>query len=1144
MAIVTFFTGVKEKAIQKKMDVKKQYNKSKSRLDEKYLAGDNPYNKKAEDYVRKREEDKDKKQLAKVRFLGFVTSIIAILETIPVFFTIMTWSALLILMVVLVVVIFTVLGFLKGLDTSCGYDESMDDKKSSSSSSESSSSVSAGDGVLAWTDEELASKGKSLSNYEKNMYRLGIVSNKVFSGTFGQKKFDSVGGGTEDKVLMALGLASIESSMVFFADETKGNIYTKAVKNNANKLGYGFMGLRPSEQLSTYYKAGTVSKIKKEYSIKVVSEVSYAPYALAISIGHQNGKLSTGVKNSANNASAKAAKIYGFTGDLKKYFQNMFLMFTMQHAYLSYHPELLENEAIYAAGILDVSSDTSGSKSFKNYVPKGATYSESYYRYSYTGARGLIKKSNSSVYMELNGKSLSKSLPDYALSKLSGAKKTAFDKAVNGAGANSMKGALSRGTAYSIGQSFYYGLNSYLMANKIEQTLASKMNITKKESKKEDKKEDKKDDKKEDKKETALIYNGLEMAQKGFMETINSVDVVNAKEDYKVVKTISNAESTAYLATCSGCSGRTALGIDVRGWTPNIVASDPRVIPLGTMIKIYLNDKFMGYYIAADTGGAIKGNIVDILVKDGSTASKWGRKHIKIEVLNKKFNGKDAVVKWLKANESSSNKGIPPVGKGVTDSGSTAESKAKDKSPYLTKKSNIYMVGDSLTVGVQKQMEKNFPNMVIDAKVGRQMAEADSIMKKAKNDKLFGDGVVIALGTNGDFKQALLESYIKMIPSDTPVVLVNTYNKLKWGDNVNRMLSKVAKKYDNVTLADWASVAKPEYISGDEVHHNATGQEVYTKFLTDILLKTKSLQDTGEEKEDSGGSAKPSSTSDDCEDEGKTDKKARKEDDDGDDGDKPSKVTPGNFKQTPGKSQVGNVYKISPEKMASSIGGYAPSLVKHFGKAYHLEKPNYASYKGYKDTRYGVPFYWQAAPFTVAVEGYGTIPFGNSLGYSFNRAGCFFYAHSYVMSAITGKLINPAEANVIIRYMGGATRDSGLATWTDMTSVYKPLGYKSKTVPTQSGWEEYKKVLKNKKGLVVYRTLGAPFATSKHFFVLNDYKKTSQGEFFHLYTSSHPNQSLDGQWYDASKSACTSRQATAKGCLWSTATEKTTIVYK
>lgn len=90
-------------------------------------------------------------------------------------------------------------------------------------------------------------------------------------------------------------------------------------------------------------------------------------------------------------------------------------------------------------------------------------------------------------------------------------------------------------------------------------------------------------------------------------------------------------EATAYTAYCDGCSGITATGIDIRS-NPGIkvIAVDPRVIPLGSRVWV----EGYGYAIAGDTGGAIKGNIIDLLVSSKQEAANWGRRQVRIKVLN------------------------------------------------------------------------------------------------------------------------------------------------------------------------------------------------------------------------------------------------------------------------------------------------------------------------------------------------------------------------------------------------------------------------------------------------------------------------------------------------------------------------------
>ncbi|AWE05941.1 hypothetical protein DCE79_00280 [Lysinibacillus sp. 2017] len=90
-------------------------------------------------------------------------------------------------------------------------------------------------------------------------------------------------------------------------------------------------------------------------------------------------------------------------------------------------------------------------------------------------------------------------------------------------------------------------------------------------------------------------------------------------------------EATAYTPYCTGCSGISATGINLRSNSGlKLIAVDPRVIPLGSKVWV----EGYGYALAGDTGGAIKGNKIDILVQTESQANTWGRKKVRIKVLN------------------------------------------------------------------------------------------------------------------------------------------------------------------------------------------------------------------------------------------------------------------------------------------------------------------------------------------------------------------------------------------------------------------------------------------------------------------------------------------------------------------------------
>jgi 3D (Asp-Asp-Asp) domain-containing protein len=84
-----------------------------------------------------------------------------------------------------------------------------------------------------------------------------------------------------------------------------------------------------------------------------------------------------------------------------------------------------------------------------------------------------------------------------------------------------------------------------------------------------------------------------------------------------------------YSATAYSLRGRTASGRPVaRG----VIAADPRVLPIGTRVRVEAG-AWSGEYIVADTGGAVKGRRIDIWTPTSSEAMRFGRRAVKLTVL-------------------------------------------------------------------------------------------------------------------------------------------------------------------------------------------------------------------------------------------------------------------------------------------------------------------------------------------------------------------------------------------------------------------------------------------------------------------------------------------------------------------------------
>jgi len=115
---------------------------------------------------------------------------------------------------------------------------------------------------------------------------------------------------------------------------------------------------------------------------------------------------------------------------------------------------------------------------------------------------------------------------------------------------------------------------------------------------------------------------------------------LQSDSEQSVLRTLS-VIGTAYTANCKGCSGITKEGINLHeNHNMNIIAVDPNVIPLGSIVRLTSESypDINGIYLAADTGGAIKGNRIDIFEPSLTEAKNIGvRNDITVEVLREGY---------------------------------------------------------------------------------------------------------------------------------------------------------------------------------------------------------------------------------------------------------------------------------------------------------------------------------------------------------------------------------------------------------------------------------------------------------------------------------------------------------------------------
>ena len=113
-----------------------------------------------------------------------------------------------------------------------------------------------------------------------------------------------------------------------------------------------------------------------------------------------------------------------------------------------------------------------------------------------------------------------------------------------------------------------------------------------------------------------------------------------ARGDTIRYKKVLDMKATAYTASFKDTGkhpgdpgfGITRTGIKAK---KGVIAVDPKVIPLGTRVYVEVagNTPDYGYAVAADTGGAIKNNKIDLYFDDQDYVNSWGIKKVKVYIL-------------------------------------------------------------------------------------------------------------------------------------------------------------------------------------------------------------------------------------------------------------------------------------------------------------------------------------------------------------------------------------------------------------------------------------------------------------------------------------------------------------------------------
>ena len=132
----------------------------------------------------------------------------------------------------------------------------------------------------------------------------------------------------------------------------------------------------------------------------------------------------------------------------------------------------------------------------------------------------------------------------------------------------------------------------------------------------------------------------------------------------------------------------------------------------------------------------------------------------------------------------------------------------------------VTAVGDSIMVDYRDPLVSDIPGISVDAAVGRQWSQGESILRDMKAQGRLGDEVVVGLGTNGPISDVDFDTMMSILAAARRVVFVNVHVDRSWQDVDNAVLARGALRYRQVAVADWATLAAqhPQWFGVDGTH--------------------------------------------------------------------------------------------------------------------------------------------------------------------------------------------------------------------------------------------------------------------------------------------------------------------------------------
>ncbi len=159
------------------------------------------------------------------------------------------------------------------------------------------------------------------------------------------------------------------------------------------------------------------------------------------------------------------------------------------------------------------------------------------------------------------------------------------------------------------------------------------------------------------------------------------------------------------------------------------------------------------------------------------------------------------------------------------------------KKPVVDGVYDVVVIGDSVALGANDQLNTVFPHGLIDVRGERQLDEAVEVLKDYIAENVVGDDVVLSIGTNGVLEEKLLDEVLASIGPKRRLWLVNLRSPNSKDIDNNELIERYAAEHDNVKVIDWygATENHENYLIEDGIHLTWDGRDAFAKLIVDTM---------------------------------------------------------------------------------------------------------------------------------------------------------------------------------------------------------------------------------------------------------------------------------------------------------------------